>query len=151
MQLLGGNGADDRTTANICTPGTHFRLQGELVTEHCTNSSSSTFHGDQWVTLEIEVRGDESIRHKVNGITVFEYSGTQLDDTDPDAQRLLNAGAPDRSARRPHRNPGRKPPHPVPPHRGTAALARVATAFCWIKTVGGPGKYPEICSICLGG
>ena len=94
VQLLGGNGADDRTTANICTPGTHFRLQGELITEHCTNSSSNTFHGDQWVTLEIEVRGDESIRHQVNGATVFEYAGTQLDDTDPDAQRLLNAGAP---------------------------------------------------------
>ena len=94
VQLLGGNGADDRTTANICTPGTHFRLQSELITEHCTNSSSNTFHGDQWVTLEIEVRGDESIRHQVNGATVFEYAGTQLDDTDPDAQRLLNAGAP---------------------------------------------------------
>ena len=92
-QLLGGNGADPRPTANVCTPGTHFRMQGELITRHCTNSSSNTYHGDQWVTLEIEVRGDESIRHSMNGETVFEYSGVQLDDTDPDAQRLLNAGA----------------------------------------------------------
>ena len=36
VQLLGGNGSDERTTANICTPGTHFRLEGELITEHCT-------------------------------------------------------------------------------------------------------------------
>ena len=94
VQLLGGNGTDERATANICTPGTHFRLQGELITQHCTNSSSATFHGDQWVTLEVEVRGDELMRHIVNGETVFEYSGTQLDESDPDARRLLDAGAP---------------------------------------------------------
>ena len=94
VQLLGGNGTDERATANICTPGTHFRLQGELITRHCTNSISATFHGDQWVTLEVEVRGDELMRHIVNGETVFEYSGTQLDESDPDARRLLDAGAP---------------------------------------------------------
>ncbi len=96
-QLLGGSGGDSaepRPTANVCTPGTHFRLQGELITEHCTYSNSDTYHGDQWVTLEIEVRGDELIRHSIGGETVFEYTGTQLDETDPDAQRLLKAGAP---------------------------------------------------------
>ncbi|MCY4182995.1 MAG: DUF1080 domain-containing protein, partial [Gammaproteobacteria bacterium] len=53
-QLLGGYGGDSaepRPTANVCTPGTHFRLQGELITEHCTYSTSGTYHGDQWVTL----------------------------------------------------------------------------------------------------
>ena len=94
VQLLGGNGSDERTTANICTPGTHFRLEGELITQHCVNSSSATFHGDQWVTLEVEMRGDELMRHTVNGEIVFEYSETQLDDTDPDGRRLLDAGAP---------------------------------------------------------
>ncbi len=94
VQILGGNGSDERTTANICTPGTHFRLDGELITEHCTNSSSATFHGDQWVSLEVEVRGGELIRHLVNGEVVFEYSGTRLDESDPDARRLLDAGAP---------------------------------------------------------
>ena len=94
VQLLGGNGSDTRSTANICTPGTHFRLEGLLVTRHCTNSSSQTFHGDQWVTLEVEMRGGKQVRHTVNGETVFEYGGLQLDATDPDAQRLLNNGAP---------------------------------------------------------
>ena len=94
VQFLGGNGADERSTANICTPGTHFRLEGLLITRHCTNSSSETFHGDQWVTLEVEIRGNELVRHTVNGEVVFEYGGLQLDATDLDAQRLLNSGAP---------------------------------------------------------
>lgn len=94
VQLLGGNGTDERTTANVCTPGTHFRLEGLLVTRHCTNSTSSTFHGDQWVTLEVEIRGNELVRHTVNSEMVFEYGGLQLDATDADAQRLLNNGAP---------------------------------------------------------
>jgi hypothetical protein len=68
-------------------------MNGELVTIHCTNSSSQTYHGDQWVTMEIEVRGSELIRHVVNGETVFEYSGVQLDESDPDAQRLIASGA----------------------------------------------------------
>jgi len=92
-QLLGGNGRDLRPTANVCSPGTHYVHNGELVTVHCTNSSSPTYHGDQWVTMEIEVRGNESIRHLVNGETVFEYSGIQLDESDPDAQRLIANGA----------------------------------------------------------
>ncbi len=94
VQLLGGNGTDERSTANVCTPGTHFRQRGELITTHCVNSTSDTFHGDQWVALEVEVRGDQLIRHSVNGATVFEYSGTQLDESDPDARRLLDGGAP---------------------------------------------------------
>ncbi len=94
VQLLGGNGADERPTANICTSGTHFRLEGLLITRHCTNSISDTFHGDQWVTLEVEIRGNEFVRHTVNGDIVFEYAGLQLDATDRDAQRLLNNGAP---------------------------------------------------------
>ena len=92
-QMLGGNGLDPRPTANVCSPGTHYVMNGKLVTVHCTNSSSQTYHGDQWVTLEIEVRGSDLIRHVVNGETVFEYSGVQLDESDPDAQRLIASGA----------------------------------------------------------
>ena len=92
-QMLGGNGTDTRQTANVCSPGTHYVMDGELVTVHCTNSTSQTYHGDQWVTMELEVRGSDSIRHYVNGELVFEYSDVQLDEDDPDAQRLLAAGA----------------------------------------------------------
>jgi hypothetical protein len=94
VQLLGGNGTDERATANVCSPGTHYVKEGELITQHCINSSSATYHGDQWVTLEVEVRGNEVIRHTVNGEMVFEYSMTQLDESDPDAQNLIGQGQP---------------------------------------------------------
>ena len=92
-QMLGGNGQDERQTGNVCTPGTNYEMNGELITIHCINSTSETLHGDQWVTMEMEVRGSESIRHVVNGETVFEYENIQLDPEDPDAQRLLESGA----------------------------------------------------------
>ncbi len=92
-QLLGGDGSDPRPTANVCSPGTHYQFDGELFTPHCKMSTSQTYHGDQWVSIEIEVRGDELIRHYINGELVFEYGGIQLDPEDPDAQRLMNTGS----------------------------------------------------------
>lgn len=92
-QMLGGNGVDERPNGNVCSPGTHIVMRGELVTIHCNNSSSSTNHGDDWVTMEIEVKGSESVKHWINGVLVLEYSGIQLDPTDPDAQALLANGA----------------------------------------------------------
>lgn len=92
VQLLGGDGTAERPTANLCTPGTHVVLGGELWTQHCLNSGSGTFHGDQWVTVEVEVRGNRLIRHMVNGDTVMEYTRPQLDDSDEDARRLLEDG-----------------------------------------------------------
>lgn len=93
VQLLGGNGEEERTTANLCTPGTHVEMGGEVVTRHCTESRSATFHGDQWVVVEVEVRGGEVIRHFVNGEPVLEYQKPQLDGGDADAVRLIAAGA----------------------------------------------------------
>lgn len=87
-QLLGGNGADDRTTANVCTPGTNIVMDGELITQHCINSSSETYHGDQWVTLEIEVHGSKAVRHILDGEVVFDYTKPQLDERDGDAQHF---------------------------------------------------------------
>jgi hypothetical protein len=79
VQLLGGLGnGKPRTTANLCTPGTHVVYNGKLHTAHCTNSSSMTFDGDQWVRVEILVHGDELVRHMVNGQTVLEYSKPQI-------------------------------------------------------------------------
>ena len=79
VQLLGGLGdGKPRTTANLCTPGTHVVMKGELFTPHCVNSTSKTYDGDQWVRVEVEVRGDEMIRHLVDGQTVLEYSKPQI-------------------------------------------------------------------------
>ena len=72
-QLLGGNGTDERPTANLCTPGTHVDIDGAFTDTHCINSTSPTFHGDAWVTVDLWVRGHESIVHTVNGDTVLAY------------------------------------------------------------------------------
>lgn len=93
-QILGGNGTDARSTMNLCTPGTNVFMNGELILAHCTDSSSETYHGDQWVTAEAEVYGNETIRHFVNGTEVLFYEKPQLDERDESAQRLLAAGHP---------------------------------------------------------
>lgn len=92
VQLLGGDGTNERSTGNLCTPGTHVVMNDTLVTQHCINSSSKTYHGDQWVTAEVEVHGNRLIRHIINGEIVLEYAEPQLDEGDADAQRLLKAG-----------------------------------------------------------
>lgn len=94
VQLLGGGASDTRPTANLCTPGTNVVRMGKLHTPHCLNSTSPTFRGSDWVTVEVEVRGNESIRHYVNGMLVMEYQQPQLDPRDPDAQRRIAAGVP---------------------------------------------------------
>ena len=79
VQLLGGLGdGKPRPTANVCTPGTHIVLNGKLHTPHCTNSTSKTYNGDQWVRVEVLVHGDELIRHMIDGQTVLEYTKPQI-------------------------------------------------------------------------
>ncbi|WP_299554022.1 DUF1080 domain-containing protein [Seonamhaeicola sp.] len=73
VQLLGGNGVDERTTANLCTPGTNVEMDGELKTAHCISSASKTYHGEQWVHVEVEVRNDSIIKHFINGEEVIRY------------------------------------------------------------------------------
>ena len=80
VQLLGGKGDGKRTTANLCTPGTDVVMNKKLLKRHCISSKSKTYHGDQWVTVEIEVRGSKSIKHVIDGETVLEYTKPQLDD-----------------------------------------------------------------------
>lgn len=92
-QLLGGDGQNERSNMNVCTPGTHMVMDGELITRHCTNATvSRTFHGDQWVTVEVEVLGNEVIRHIIDGEVVLEYEKIQLDSDDRDASDLIVDG-----------------------------------------------------------
>lgn len=88
VQLLGGDGQQQRTTSNLCTPYTNVVMNGDLVTRHCTSSTSKTYHGEQWVTAEVEVRGSEVIRHILEGETVLEYTKPQLDDREEHAKEL---------------------------------------------------------------
>ena len=77
-QFLGGNGTAERTTANLCTPGSHVVMNGQLETRHCIQSTSKTYHGDQWVRVELEVLGDTSIRHMIDGKAVLAYEKPQI-------------------------------------------------------------------------
>lgn len=78
-QLLGGDGENDRSNGNICTPGTHVVVDGELITDHCISSNGPTNHGEQWVTAELVAHGSTKIQHLINGDVVIEYTKPQLD------------------------------------------------------------------------
>jgi hypothetical protein len=73
MQLLGGKDSGTITTGNICTPGTQVHIHNSLITDHCTNSTSKTYNGQQWVSGIVEVFGDSLVRHIINGDTVLTY------------------------------------------------------------------------------
>ena len=75
VQLLGGvTKGEQRSTANLCTPGTHVVMHESLTTEHCINSDSETFYDERWVNVELLVLGDSLIVHKVNGKEVLSYT-----------------------------------------------------------------------------
>ncbi|MDI9523652.1 MAG: DUF1080 domain-containing protein [Bacteroidota bacterium] len=94
IQLLGSDSLVQRTNMNVCTPGTNIVMEGELILDHCVNSTSKLCYGDEWYTALVEVRGNEVIRHILNGDTVLHYSQPQLDERDGTYERLveLNSG-----------------------------------------------------------
>lgn len=74
VQFLGGfSDGNPRPTANMCSPGTHIEYEGKFDETHCINSTSPTFDGDQWVTVEALVLGSDRIVHYANGEAVIEY------------------------------------------------------------------------------
>lgn len=77
-QILGGDGTHDRHTSNVCTPGTNIFFDGKLFTQHCLDSKSKTYAGDQWVTAEFLVLGDSVIKHIIEGEVVLEYTKPQI-------------------------------------------------------------------------
>lgn len=77
-QFLGGDGTSERTTSNLCTPGTNVVMNNELFTPHCKSSTSKTYHGDQWVTADFLVLGDSVIQHILEGEVVLEYHKPQF-------------------------------------------------------------------------
>lgn len=78
LQLLGGDGTTERTTANLCTPGTNVVMNDSLFTTHCVNSTSKTYHGDQWVTVEALVLGDSLVQHIMEGEVVMEFKSPTI-------------------------------------------------------------------------
>ena len=78
VQLLGGGPTGERSTANMCSPGTEVFRDGAMVKGHCMTSTSQTYRGDQWVRVEAEVLGSERVRHMVDGKVVLEYTNLQI-------------------------------------------------------------------------
>lgn len=99
-QFLGGNGTDERTTSNLCTPGTNVVVNNELFTPHCLSSTSKTYHGDEWVTAEFLVLGDSIVQHIMDKEVVLEYfkpqvGGGSVSNHNPDVKqdgKLLDKG-----------------------------------------------------------
>ena len=118
VQFLGGSGPGERPTSTLCSPGTHVVIDGKLVTQHCIESKSKTYNGDQWVTVEVEAHGNGTIKHFVNGDLMIQYEKPQLDGSDPDCAKagVGAQGQPD-DLRRLLFPPGGEPSRRVPQGR----------------------------------
>lgn len=69
----GGNGTDDRPLGAACTNSMFIEYNGEKNTTTCIAADvPRTFHGDQWVTAEIDIK-DGIITHYVNGEEILRY------------------------------------------------------------------------------
>ncbi|RRB06689.1 3-keto-disaccharide hydrolase [Larkinella rosea] len=78
IQTLGGLGKGVRHTANLCTPGTIVEMGGKVIPDHCIDSQSKTYDGDQWVSVTAVVLGDSIIHHIIEGDTVLTYEKTKV-------------------------------------------------------------------------
>jgi hypothetical protein len=78
-QILGPDDKAPRTNGNLCTPGTNVVIKGQLVTQHCINSTHPASPNGQWMRFEIEVSPSGEVTHRVDGQAVMTYSAVQLD------------------------------------------------------------------------
>jgi len=71
--LHGGNGKDENPVGDICASGMTVEINGKKNESYCTPPTvKRTFHGDQWVTLEIDIH-DGKIIHYVNGEEILRF------------------------------------------------------------------------------
>ena len=90
--LLGGNGKDERPTGEICASGMYVEIDGKRNTAYCTPPAvKRTFHGDQWVTAEIEVR-DGKITHFVNGERIIQFENPRYDSAHAVGKNFITGG-----------------------------------------------------------
>ena len=94
FQFLAAGASAGKQTGNVCTPGTNLELKGKLVTDHIIDSTAKMPALDEWVSVEVEVHGNDEVIHRVNGVEVLRYQHPQLDPREDSAQKLMAAGAP---------------------------------------------------------
>jgi hypothetical protein len=76
--LHGGNGKAERPVGEICASGMVVEINGKANTSFCTPALvKRTFHGDQWVTLEIDVQGN-NFKHFVNGEEILAFQNPKF-------------------------------------------------------------------------
>ncbi len=86
LQLLGGlDDKKERTTGNVCTPGTAVVMGDTINYNHCISSTSKTYFGDQWVHAEALVLGGESMVFIIENDTVLKFDSPQIGATLPNA------------------------------------------------------------------
>lgn len=77
--LHGGNGKAERPVGEICCSGMYATVNGKRNPSYCTPATvKRTFHGDQWVAAEIEVR-DGTVKHFVNGEEILQFADPRYD------------------------------------------------------------------------
>ncbi len=79
--LHGGNGKDERPVGEICASGMYVEVDGKRNASYCTLPAvKRTFHGDQWVTAEIDISNGK-ITHYVNGEQIIQFKNPHYDST----------------------------------------------------------------------
>lgn len=90
--LHGGNGTEERPLGAICGIGMKVEIDGERSDLFCNPAKvSKTFHGDQWVTIEIDVK-DGNMKHFVNGEEIMSYANPMYDSENEFARALIKEG-----------------------------------------------------------
>ena len=86
----GGNGTEERPLGAACTNGMFIEYKGEKNTTTCIPAEiPKTFHGDQWVTAEIDVK-DGKITHYVNGEEILSYNNPNYNPDNETAKMLMD-------------------------------------------------------------
>ncbi len=78
FNLHGGNGVDERPVGQICANGILVDIDGKQAFSYCSSPTlSRTIHGDEWATMDIDVKGD-TISHWINGEKILEFTNPRL-------------------------------------------------------------------------
>ncbi|MEO6452806.1 MAG: DUF1080 domain-containing protein [Ginsengibacter sp.] len=89
FNLHGGNGKDERPTGEICASGMYVEIDGKRNSSYCTPPVvKRTFHGDQWVTAEIEIQNGK-ITHFVNGEQIIQFENPKYDSANANAKKFI--------------------------------------------------------------